>query len=190
MDSQLRYGRLEYLVRWKGYGHEENSWIIEKDLNAPDLVTTFYRTNPNAPKCISTLAFRQMGFWPHYQWFVHPDTAPWGGCQGTTWWGQQPSTIVPNQSQCISDHSQLLQPIAQLLQVTFQSPDPQSPRCCNILLSLLTLPRPLSLSPTPWNTLDLAFMCPPLMVDQWVLSHGLLPHWDSFLFFYHMVYCI
>jgi Chromo (CHRromatin Organisation MOdifier) domain len=25
ISSQLRYGRLEYLVRWKGYGHEENS---------------------------------------------------------------------------------------------------------------------------------------------------------------------
>jgi hypothetical protein len=62
MDSQLRYGRLEYLVRLNGYGHEENSWIVEKDLNASDLVTTFYRTNPNTPKCISTLAFRQMGF--------------------------------------------------------------------------------------------------------------------------------
>jgi Chromo (CHRromatin Organisation MOdifier) domain len=66
MDSWLRYGRLEYLVRWKGYGHEENSWIIKKDLIAPDLVTAFYRTNPNTPKCISTLVFGQMGFLPHY----------------------------------------------------------------------------------------------------------------------------
>jgi Chromo (CHRromatin Organisation MOdifier) domain len=57
MDSWLRYGRLEYLVRWMGYRHEENSWIVEKDLNALDLIATFYRTNPNAPKHISTLAF-------------------------------------------------------------------------------------------------------------------------------------
>jgi Chromo (CHRromatin Organisation MOdifier) domain len=57
MDSRLRYGRLEYLVRWNGYGHEENSWIIDKDLDITDLVATFYRTNPNAPECISTLAF-------------------------------------------------------------------------------------------------------------------------------------
>jgi Chromo (CHRromatin Organisation MOdifier) domain len=66
MDSWLRYGRLEYLVRWKGYGHEENTWIVKKDLDAPNLVTTFYRTNPNTPKHISILAFRQMGFQPHY----------------------------------------------------------------------------------------------------------------------------
>jgi Chromo (CHRromatin Organisation MOdifier) domain len=76
MDSRLRYGRLEYLVSWKGYGHEENSWIIKKDLDTPDLVATFYRTNPNAPKCISTLAFGRMGFQPHYQCFMHWDAAP------------------------------------------------------------------------------------------------------------------
>jgi Chromo (CHRromatin Organisation MOdifier) domain len=68
MDSRLRRRKLEYLVRWKGYGHEENSWIAERDLEAPDLITTFYKVNPNAPKkkCISALAFGRMGFQPHY----------------------------------------------------------------------------------------------------------------------------
>jgi Chromo (CHRromatin Organisation MOdifier) domain len=66
IDSRLRYRKLEYLVRWKGYRHEENSWIAERDLEAPDLIVTFYKTNPNAPKCISAPAFRQMGFRPYY----------------------------------------------------------------------------------------------------------------------------
>jgi Chromo (CHRromatin Organisation MOdifier) domain len=57
IDSRLRYRKLEYLVSWKGYEHEENSWIAERDLEAPDLIGTFYKTNPNAPKHISTLAF-------------------------------------------------------------------------------------------------------------------------------------
>lgn len=76
MDSRLRYRKLEYLVRWKGYGHEENSWIVEHDLEAPDLIMTFYKTNPNASKRISALAFGQMGFRPYYRRFAHRDAAP------------------------------------------------------------------------------------------------------------------
>jgi Chromo (CHRromatin Organisation MOdifier) domain len=76
MDSRLRHRKLEYLVRWKGYGHEENSWIAECDLEAPDLIVIFYKVNPNAPKHISALAFRRMGFQPYYRCFMHQDTAP------------------------------------------------------------------------------------------------------------------
>jgi Chromo (CHRromatin Organisation MOdifier) domain len=57
IDSGLRYRKLKYLVRWKGYGHEENSWIAEHDLEAPNLIATFYKMNLNAPKRISALAF-------------------------------------------------------------------------------------------------------------------------------------
>jgi Chromo (CHRromatin Organisation MOdifier) domain len=62
IDSRLRHRKLEYLVRWKGYGHGENSWIVEHDLEAPNLIATFYKMNPNAPKHISALAFGRMGF--------------------------------------------------------------------------------------------------------------------------------
>jgi hypothetical protein len=41
----------------KRYRHEENSWITERNLEASDLIATFYKTNLNAPKHISTLAF-------------------------------------------------------------------------------------------------------------------------------------
>ena len=33
-DSRLRAGKLEFLVNWKGYGYEENSWVSERDVNA------------------------------------------------------------------------------------------------------------------------------------------------------------
>ena len=50
IDSQMRYQKLQYLVRWKGYGCEENLWILEGDLDAPELIEDFYRTHLNAPK--------------------------------------------------------------------------------------------------------------------------------------------
>jgi hypothetical protein len=62
IDSRFYRRRLQYLVRWKGYGHEENLWLVEGDVDAPDLIAEFYRTHPNAPKRLSTLAFGQMGF--------------------------------------------------------------------------------------------------------------------------------
>jgi hypothetical protein len=64
MNSRLRYRRLEYLVKWKDYGHEENSWLVEGDIEAPELIAEFYRTHPNAPKRISALTFGQMRFRP------------------------------------------------------------------------------------------------------------------------------
>ena len=53
---------LQFLVRWRGYGHKENSWITEGDLDAPNLVQDFYPTNPTAPKRINALLFGRMGF--------------------------------------------------------------------------------------------------------------------------------
>jgi len=40
-------GRMGYLVKWKGYGEEENSWVDERDTeNAKELVAEFWRKNP------------------------------------------------------------------------------------------------------------------------------------------------
>ncbi len=35
LDSRLYCGKLQYLVKWKGFGYEENSWIGENDVFAP-----------------------------------------------------------------------------------------------------------------------------------------------------------
>jgi hypothetical protein len=64
INSRLYCQKLQFLVRWRGYGHEENSWLPERDVDAPELVAEFYRTHPNAPKRISALTFGQMCFCP------------------------------------------------------------------------------------------------------------------------------
>jgi hypothetical protein len=71
IDSRMRGRRLQYLVRWKGYGHEENSWISEGDLDAPDLIMDFHGAHPTAPKRINALMFGCMGFRPR------PHTLQW-----------------------------------------------------------------------------------------------------------------
>ncbi len=41
LKKRTRRGRTQYLVHWKGYPDSENSWIPEKDLRAPDLLSEF-----------------------------------------------------------------------------------------------------------------------------------------------------
>jgi hypothetical protein len=73
IDSRMRGRRLQYLVRWKGYGHKENLWLSEGDLDAPDLIADFHKGHLTAPKQINALMFGCMGFQPQ------PCTQPvWG----------------------------------------------------------------------------------------------------------------
>lgn len=81
INSRLYRQKLQFLVRWRGYGHEENSWLPERDVDAPELVAEFYRTHPNAPKRISALTFGQMCFRPRPtasrgRQSTHRDAAP------------------------------------------------------------------------------------------------------------------
>jgi len=49
-DSRRRRGRLEYLVHWKGYPREEDTWIpVSNVKNAPELVRDFHHRNPDRP---------------------------------------------------------------------------------------------------------------------------------------------
>ena len=54
LDSRIYYRKLQFLVAWKGYGREENSWVKAEDIHAPDLIKEFYWTHPDAPRQILT----------------------------------------------------------------------------------------------------------------------------------------
>jgi hypothetical protein len=34
----------QYLIKWKGYPHSENSWVNAKDMHAPELLTQYNAT--------------------------------------------------------------------------------------------------------------------------------------------------
>ena len=54
LNSQVRRGKLRYLVLWKGYGYEDISWEDADQVHAPDLITEFYRGHPEAEGNLGT----------------------------------------------------------------------------------------------------------------------------------------
>ena len=60
LDSRLMRGQLQFLVKWEGYGYEENSWVPESDIAAPDKIREFYNAHPGAPWQIHSVAFHSL----------------------------------------------------------------------------------------------------------------------------------
>jgi hypothetical protein len=65
-DSRLYRGKLQYLVKWKGYPQEDSTWEPASNLaKAKKLVTEFHTKNPAAPRSISALTFKRLLFKPY-----------------------------------------------------------------------------------------------------------------------------
>src|SRR3979490_2612165 len=60
LDSWLMRGRLHFLVKWEGYGYEENTWVAEEDMAAPAKVREFYQSHPGASRRIRSIAFESL----------------------------------------------------------------------------------------------------------------------------------
>jgi len=41
LDKRTRYGKTQYLIKWKGYPLSEASWKPEEYLNCPELLKEF-----------------------------------------------------------------------------------------------------------------------------------------------------
>ena len=62
LNSRMRYNRLEYLVKWKGYDVSENSWEVHTDVFAPLETSKFHLDFPNAPRRINAASFDYIAF--------------------------------------------------------------------------------------------------------------------------------
>ena len=63
LDTRIRWRRLEYLVKWKGYDAGQNTWEPYYNLDhAKDDIAEFHRLHPGAPRRINSLAFCSINF--------------------------------------------------------------------------------------------------------------------------------
>jgi hypothetical protein len=50
LDSRLFRRKLQYKVRWLGYGPEDDQWVHHSDVTSPDLIKAFHTKYPSKPK--------------------------------------------------------------------------------------------------------------------------------------------
>merc|ERR1711983_325661 len=53
LDRRVKNGKTEYLISWKGFGPEENTWEPKANLDCPDLLKNFeveYKAKKDARK--------------------------------------------------------------------------------------------------------------------------------------------
>jgi len=52
LDSRWHRRRFQFLIKWKGFSREHNSWEAASNIKAPDLITEYYQRHPAAPRHI------------------------------------------------------------------------------------------------------------------------------------------
>ena len=62
LDSRMVNQKLRYLVKWEGFGVENNSWEPWDNVHAPDLVADFYQRHPGATRHICMVEFCSIPF--------------------------------------------------------------------------------------------------------------------------------
>ena len=62
LDSKVVNRKLWYLVKWKDFGIEHNSWEPWDNVHAPDLIADFYLKHPGAARQIRSIEFQSIPF--------------------------------------------------------------------------------------------------------------------------------
>jgi transposase InsO family protein len=62
LDSRVMNRKLRYLVKWKDFGIEHNSWEPWDNVHAPELVAEFHRKHPGAARQVRSVEFRAIPF--------------------------------------------------------------------------------------------------------------------------------
>jgi len=60
LDSRWYWRRFQYLIKWKGYGHEHNSWESASKVSVPELTAEFHRKHPRALRHIRHMEFNNI----------------------------------------------------------------------------------------------------------------------------------
>jgi len=63
MDSRLKRGKLEYLVKWSGYTDDYNTWEPEANCaNSRKIIENFHKSNPSTPRKLHAQDFAGLVF--------------------------------------------------------------------------------------------------------------------------------
>jgi len=60
LDSHWHQRRFQYLIKWKGYSREYNSWESASEVSAPELTAEFHRKYPGAPRHVRRAEFNNI----------------------------------------------------------------------------------------------------------------------------------
>ncbi|XP_077993556.1 chromobox protein homolog 3-like isoform X2 [Glandiceps talaboti] len=55
VDKRIKGGKIEYLLKWKGYDDTENTWEPKENLDCPDLIAEYEDKHKEGPKRKSTV---------------------------------------------------------------------------------------------------------------------------------------
>jgi len=55
--ASLTWRKFQFLVKWKSFSREHNSWEVASDVKALDLIAEYYRKHPAAPRYIRQIDF-------------------------------------------------------------------------------------------------------------------------------------
>ena len=64
LDSKMMNRKLRYLIKWKDFGAEHNTWEPWGNVHAPEFVVDFHRRYPGAVRCIQAVEFNLIKFRP------------------------------------------------------------------------------------------------------------------------------
>ena len=63
LDSRLKKGKLEYLIKWSGYTDKYNTWELVSNLeNSKEAIEDFHKENPSAPRRLRANIFEGLVF--------------------------------------------------------------------------------------------------------------------------------
>jgi len=57
LNSCWHWRRFQFLVKWKSFSREHNSWEVASNVKAPDLIAEYYWKHPAAPRHIRQTDF-------------------------------------------------------------------------------------------------------------------------------------